>query len=917
MAADEIDVFISYSHTTDSALSPGLQTAMQRLGRVWYRGRALRVFRDQTDLPAADDLGREIRIALERARYFLLLASPEAARSTWVGNEVDHWMRHRERGTFLIAITDGAAVWDDEAGDFEWSATNALPARLAGYFVEEPLWVDLRRHRYTKPDLRDAVFKDAVATLAAPIHGMDKRALIKYDGRQHRYVVAALGLFLIAALVASLGFVVQRKAASDERDLSTTRQLIDQSRQLAGSNPDLARLLAVAAVDLDVASERANAGAALRAAVVNRALRVLPAHKDAVTAVAYSQDGTTLATGSMDKTARLWDAATGSPRGEPLTGHPDYVAAIAFSPDNTTLVTASKDGLVRGWEVSSGRKRFELSTAHEAIASLAFSADGAILATGDGSNGSVRLWEIATGAQRGETIAAHKNSVKDVHFVDNDATVVTVGFDDTVKLWDVATGQSRSGPAPGSIGTAWTAEFSRDGTTVAVGHGAGLVVLSNATSGRTLREISTGVTGLLASTALDPRATRIATGGAEDGSVQLWDTKSGERLGEPLTGHTGMVVSMSFDRDGAVLATGGRDGSVRLWDTATGQPRGVPLAGHSGTILAVGVNQDGVVATGGVDRTARLWDGRSGLPRGEPLIGHTGQIWSVAFTPDGTTLATAGADEGAVRLWNVVSGTQRGVPLTGQLGRVGAVAISPDGATLASGGGFDGTIQLWDIATATPRGEALTGHRGPITALAFSPDSSTLASGGVDGTIRFWDPASGQPTLGPLESDEGSVWSVAYSPDGTTLAGANETGTIRLWATRTGDPVGGPFVGHNKPVRSVAYSRDGETIASGGEDGHVRLWDARTGAPRGAPLTGHAKDGFLNTVASIHAVAFSADGLTLVSGGDDSTALLWDVAAYSGNPIDTACRQAGRDLTDDERAKYLPSQEELDVCRQR
>ncbi|MFE9577108.1 TIR domain-containing protein [Nocardia sp. NPDC006044] len=125
MSADDIDVFISYSHAADGELSPGLQRALERLARPWYRPRALRVFRDQTDLAAADDLGREIRNALDRSRYFLLLASPRAAKSPWVGEEIEFWQQHRERSTFLIAVTDGIVQWDKESGDFDWDATTA------------------------------------------------------------------------------------------------------------------------------------------------------------------------------------------------------------------------------------------------------------------------------------------------------------------------------------------------------------------------------------------------------------------------------------------------------------------------------------------------------------------------------------------------------------------------------------------------------------------------------------------------------------------------------------------------------------------------------------------------------------------------------------------------------------------------
>src|ERR1700686_5076449 len=101
------DAFISYSHAKDKPIAAALQSVVQKLGKPWYRRRALRVFRDDTSLSATPSLWPSIETALGQSRYFLLLASPEAAASKWVNKEVAHWLNHNGVETVLIGLTDG------------------------------------------------------------------------------------------------------------------------------------------------------------------------------------------------------------------------------------------------------------------------------------------------------------------------------------------------------------------------------------------------------------------------------------------------------------------------------------------------------------------------------------------------------------------------------------------------------------------------------------------------------------------------------------------------------------------------------------------------------------------------------------------------------------------------------------------
>src|ERR1700745_3139966 len=92
---EQYDAFISYSHAADGSLAPALQHGLQTLAKPLYQRKALRVFRDQTNLSATPELWSTIEQALAASRFFILLASPDAARSPWVQQELDWWRRHR------------------------------------------------------------------------------------------------------------------------------------------------------------------------------------------------------------------------------------------------------------------------------------------------------------------------------------------------------------------------------------------------------------------------------------------------------------------------------------------------------------------------------------------------------------------------------------------------------------------------------------------------------------------------------------------------------------------------------------------------------------------------------------------------------------------------------------------------------
>jgi len=163
------DVFISYSHAGDDLLSERVQDGLSKFAKPWWRRRALNVFRDRTALSANPGLWSSIAEAIDDSRYFLLLASPEAASSSWVAREVAQWRARRGSDGMLVLLSDGEIVWDAARGDFDWAEITALGTSFAGCFAEEPLYVDMRWARSeVQLDLTDGRFRDQIAELAAP-----------------------------------------------------------------------------------------------------------------------------------------------------------------------------------------------------------------------------------------------------------------------------------------------------------------------------------------------------------------------------------------------------------------------------------------------------------------------------------------------------------------------------------------------------------------------------------------------------------------------------------------------------------------------------------------------------------------------------------------------------------------------------
>ncbi len=567
--------------------------------------------------------------------------------------------------------------------------------------------------------------------------------------------------------------------------------------------------------------------------------RVL-AHDGTVWSAIFSPNGTQVVTASLDKTARLWDAATGKELAR--FAHDGKVLSAAFSPDGTRVATVSEDRTARLWDVKTGK---ELVRFHHdnTVWRAVFSPEGTRVATVSDDK-TARLWDVKTGKELARL--QHDGPVWNTAFSPDGTRIATASYDMTARIWDTATGKELIKPLRHDD-RVLSAAFSADGTRIVTASSDKTARIWDAATGAQLASLAHD--GIVWRAAFSPDGKQVVTASYDD-TARLWDAATAKELARFT--HDGSVVSVAFSPDGTLVATASSDKTARLWEAATGKE--LARLAHDNWVLSVAFSPDGrrIVTASGL--TARLWEVAA---KEDTRLAHEGTVGSAAFSADGKQVITA-SDDKTARLWDTATGKEFARLVHDNA--VGNASFSPDGTLVLATS--DKTAWLWQVSSGKEL--ARLTHDSAVWTAAFSPDGTRVLTASDDKTARLWQVASGKEIV--HLNHEGAVWNASFSPDGTRVVTASADKTARVWETATGKELA--RLNHQGTVWRAAFSPDGMRVVTASSDKTARVWETATGKE----LTRFDHDDV------VLSAAFSSDGTKVVTASTDNTARIWNAA---------------------------------------
>jgi WD40 repeat protein len=665
--------------------------------------------------------------------------------------------------------------------------------------------------------------------------------------RRRQWTIIGLTAGLLVAIILTAFALVQRQAAVTQRQISLHQASIGLASQaqleLQGTYPERSVLLALEALTNYPYTWQAEQ--ALGQIVREFRLRkILTGHTDMVLDVAWSPDGTKIATSGNDGTLRIWDAQTHIELRK-ISAHPATVAfdlgvqKLAWSSQGDRIATAGIDGTTKIWDTNSGKEIATFSGHTDEVWGVTWSPNGAWVASAS-KDGTAKVWNALTGDES-LTLSGHTAGLKSVTWSPDGTRLATAGDDNTARIWDATTGEELL-KLTGHTNWVWCVTWSPDGFQLATASEDGTVRLWNASTGSQLSDIR--LASPVWQAAWSPDGQQLATTSA-DGQAQVWDVSTGAEAFS-LQGRIPERFNIAWSPDGKSLATTmGAGFSVRLWDA---MPAALTLSDTDGAIGWVKWSPDGsrIATTNYLSGTIVIWDPQTS----EAILtidsgASTGNLQDVFWSPDSSQIVTTDWVMLA-KVWDANTG-QLLLTFNGHVGepkskfQVGDSLFgggwSPDGSRISTMGGW-GRERVWDAHT----GEEILSFQVTNdigTPGRWSPDGKRLATCAIPQVLQIWNAETGDPILGGYVNNtedssfgDSMDWCFGpeWSPDGSHLLTTSFGGNgATIWNANTGESTL-IFSEHSGGLVLPTWSPNGERVATGDTSGVIKIWDPDTGA---------------------------------------------------------------------------------------